>query len=77
MLENIDAIKKAKAEILEGSTMIWNARLELLVNSGNLTGALDHLNRAAESGDNCGCNSGCGALSQIDIQTLVSRLKAK
>lgn len=77
MFEKMDEVKKAKAQIVEGACMIWNARLDMLVNSGNLTGTLDQLNRAVETGDNCSCNSGCGAMSAQDLSALVSRFKTK
>lgn len=61
MIEKMEEIKKAKAQIVGGSLVIWNARLDALVSAGNVIGALDQLNRTVETGDNCGCNSGCGA----------------
>ena len=54
-------VQGAKKQIVEGSLIIWNARLESLVQSGDLKGALQHLHSPVEFGDNCGCNSGCGS----------------
>ena len=63
MIEKIEEIKKAKAQIVEGSLTIWNARLEALERMGDITRALDQMISPAEAGffDNCGCNSPCGA----------------
>ncbi len=78
MIEKMEEIKKAKAQIVNGSLTIWNARLDALTSAGNLAGALDHLNRTAESGDNCGCNSGCGAAFRMeDFAREINALKSK
>ncbi len=60
MIENIDEIKKAKAQIVEGSLTIWNARLDALARTGDVKGALAQLRMPAETGDNCDCQ--CGAM---------------
>ncbi len=62
MIEKIEEVKKAKAQIVEGSLTIWNARLDALQRVGDIRGALEHLVSPIERGifDNCGCNSPCG-----------------
>jgi len=63
MIEKIDDVVKAKAQVVQGSLVIWNARLQALEKSGDIKGVLEHLISPAEAGffDNCGCNSPCGA----------------
>ncbi len=61
--EDVKRVAEAKGKIIEGSQTIWNSRLDLLVRAGDLRALLNHLTSPAEvAGDNCGCNSGCGAL---------------
>lgn len=63
MIEKIDDIKKAKAQIVEGSLTIWNARLDVLQRSGDIKGALEQMvspiEKVADQGNCGGCN--CGA----------------
>ncbi len=57
---DIEAVKKAKAQVVEGSLTIWNARLEAMMGAGDLAGAVSHLHSPIErAGDQCDC--GCGA----------------
>ncbi len=60
MIERVDEVKKAKAQIVEGSLTIWNARLDTMVRAGDLRSALAHVVSPIEWGDNCGCNVQCG-----------------
>ncbi len=66
MLLAADELKRAeeaKRKILDGAETLWNSRLELLANAGDLRALLSHLTSPVEvAGDNCSCNSGCGAL---------------
>ena len=60
---NVDEVKKAKSQIVQGALTIWNERLTALVNAGNLRGALDQLLAPIEGiADNCGCGNNCGCL---------------
>ncbi len=56
---NLDVVKKAKGQILEGSLTIWNARLEALIETGDVRAAIDHLRSPVEWGDNCTCGNNC------------------
>lgn len=61
MVENIAEVKKAKEQIVQGSLIIWSARLETLIRSGDVRRVVEHLRSPVEWGDNCGCgNAGCG-----------------
>ncbi len=58
-------IADAKRRVIEGSEALWNARLQILTKAGDMRGLLNHLRSPVElAGDNCGCNSACGALSE-------------
>lgn len=61
MADEFSEVKAAKAKILEGQLTIWNARLDALNRTGDAKAVIDHMKSAAEGGDNCGCNSACGA----------------
>ncbi len=63
MIEKIEDIKKAKAQIVEGSLTIWNARLDAFQRTGDIKSTLEQMVSPAEAGffDNCGCNSPCGS----------------
>ena len=58
----VERVVSAKKGIVEGSTEIWNARLDLLRTSGDLRGLLDHLispiEPVADNGNCAGCNCG-------------------
>lgn len=55
----IDNVKKAKAQVTEGSLTIWNARLEAMMSVGDVGGAISHMTAPIErAGDQCDC--GCG-----------------
>ncbi len=61
-------VSSAKKTALAGYEALWNARLKILVAAGDLNGLLQHIGSPAEVlGDNCSCNSGCGALSAGDF----------
>lgn len=59
-MEKWEECKAAKAKIVEGSLTIWNARLDSLVQTGDIKAILNQLVNPAETGflDNCDC--GCG-----------------
>ena len=59
-MEQLDEVKKAKAQIVEGSLTIWNARLDAMVKSGDLKRAIDEMLTPIEraEGDNCDCQCG-------------------
>jgi len=58
------SITDAKRKVVEGCEALWNARLQLLTNAGDLAALLQHLRSPVElAGDNCGCNSACGSLA--------------
>lgn len=59
MRYDLEEIKKAKAKVVEGQLTIWNARLESLVDAGNLQAVLDHMTSPIEWGDNCDCQGNC------------------
>ena len=60
--EIFERATKAKADQVTAATELWNARLELLQNVGDVRGILDQLLTPVElAGDNCGCNSACAA----------------
>jgi len=80
MIEKIEDIKKAKAQIVQGSLTIWNARLDALQSAGDIKGALEQMISPAEVGifDNCGCNSPCGTgLGAILPQELAAAAKKR
>ena len=57
-------ITDAKRKVVEGCEALWNARLQLLTNAGDMRALLEHLRSPVElAGDNCGCNSACGSLA--------------
>lgn len=54
---------KARKQIIDAQFTLWNARLEALVEAGDIGPVLDHLRSPVEDQiDNCGCNVQCGAL---------------
>jgi hypothetical protein len=61
----LEAIKTAKKEIVDGSLVIWSARLETFSNAGNLQGFLEAMQSPVEAADinNCGCNVQCGSVA--------------
>ena len=79
MIEKLDEIKKAKAQIVEGSLTIWNARLEALERVGDIKGVLDHMISPTEAGwfDNCDCNRGCGGGSEAILPQEISAAKKR
>lgn len=78
MLENLEEVKKAKAQIMEGALTIWNTRLEALQKTGNLQVLLQHLGSPVEWSDNCGCNVQCesfyGSLDQQSVNPAVKKV---
>jgi hypothetical protein len=67
--ENVEKAAKAKQQIVEGSLVIWNTRLETLVDTGDVKAALDQLRSpiedVADVANNCGCNVQCGAAAEF------------
>lgn len=56
---------EARRQIMDAQMVLWNTRLEALVDSGDITNVLDHLQSPIEDTiDNCGCNVQCGALQE-------------
>lgn len=63
-------IGKAKSTQVESATELWNARLEILKSIGDVRGIYNHLRTPVElAGDNCGCNSACGAAEGLQAAT--------
>jgi hypothetical protein len=56
---NIDKVRAAKEQVVNGSLVIWNARLEALISMGDVVGALNHMQTPAEISDNCSCGNNC------------------
>ena len=55
----------ARKKIVDAQLTLWNARLEALVEAGDIGPVLDHLRAPVEDNiDNCGCNVQCGALRE-------------
>jgi hypothetical protein len=60
--KKLEEVVAAKGKVVEGQLVIWNARLEALVRSGSLSGALDQMINPVEHVPNlCDCNSRCGS----------------
>lgn len=56
---------EARRQIMDAQMVLWNTRLEALVDSGDIKSVLDHLQSPIEDKiDNCGCNVQCGALQE-------------
>jgi hypothetical protein len=71
--ELLNRITKAKIQQVTAATELWNVRLELFQQSGDLRGMLDHLRTPIElAGDNCGCNSACGVVPESGFGRLVN-----
>ena len=71
-----DGVRKAKEQILEGSLTIWNARLEALVEIGDVRAAIDHLKSPVEWGDNCPCGNNCSCGSRaFPVEEIAQTLK--
>jgi hypothetical protein len=65
--ERLGELASAKKQVTDGSLVIWNARLEALINAGDLRGALDQLVSPVERGaDNCDCGNNCKCGSAIE-----------
>ncbi len=77
MLGNLEEVKKAKAQIIEGSLTLWNTRLEALQKTGNIKDLLQHLGSPVEWSDNCGCNVQCGSLQGSLDQEVVNPVVKK
>jgi hypothetical protein len=64
--EQLAEIGRAKRAVVEGKTVLWNLRLEALVEQGALRDALDFAVSAVEDTiNNCGCNVQCGARGEV------------
>jgi hypothetical protein len=59
MIENVDEVKKAKRQIVEGQLVIWNTRLDVLKRTGMLSDLLEHLGSPIEHVVNINCAVGC------------------
>jgi hypothetical protein len=58
--EKMSELVGAKKQILDGSLTIWNARLDALMNVGEMEDVFDHLQSPVELlADNCGCGNNC------------------
>jgi hypothetical protein len=57
-------VYEAKQRVVEGALTIWNARLEALIEVGDIRAAIDHLKSPVEWGDNCGCGNNCSCGSR-------------
>jgi hypothetical protein len=57
-------VMDAKRQIVEGSLTIWNARLDMLMQSGNSNAIHNLLKSPVEEADNCGCGNNCGCSSE-------------
>ena len=73
MLKNIEEVKKAKKQVVDGSLTIWNARLDAFVQAGDLKSTLDQLITSCD-GDNCDCQ--CGA-AMLPYEILSMGIEAK
>lgn len=56
MLVNLEEMKKAKAQIIEGSLTLWNTRFEALQKAGNMEDIIQYMGVPVEWSDNCECN---------------------
>ncbi|WP_105415246.1 hypothetical protein [Neorhizobium sp. T25_27] len=56
------SIVEAQQQVFAGKLTIWNARLEAMLASGDVRGAIEHLGTAVTDANNCGCNNGCGGV---------------
>lgn len=61
---SMEDLAKAQNQKFEGGLALWNARLEALVDSGDIRGAIDQLSTSVMDANNCGCNNGCGAVQR-------------
>ena len=61
MIKNVEEVKKAKKQVLDGALTIWNTRLDAFIQAGDLRGALDQLITSCD-GDNCDCQCGSALL---------------
>lgn len=60
-----ESAMSAKKQIMEANMVLWNTRLEALVEAGDIGSVLDHLRSPVEDKiDNCGCNVQCGAMQE-------------
>jgi hypothetical protein len=69
-------VTAAKRQTVDGSLELWNARLELLSDAGDIRAIVDHLKSPAEpvaDNGNCG-NCGCG-LESVGSEVLGGGLK--
>lgn len=64
MIAKVADVKAAKAKMVEGALTIWNARLDAMLEAGNVQGAIDHMAAPAEDViNNCDCNTSCGGVT--------------
>lgn len=63
MSKKIDRAKVTAAQknIFEGELMLWNTRLDALVEAGDQDAIKDLLGTGPMRANNCGCNNGCDA----------------
>lgn len=76
--EVTERVISAKKEIVNGSTEIWNVRLELLKSAGDLRMLLEHLvspiEPLADNGNCAGCNCGVESpLSQVALPSVPAK----
>ena len=79
--EILDRARTAKRQVVEGSTELWNARLELLSRTSDVRAILDHLRSPIEAvADNANCgNCACGleSLSQAASLPAIGAARGK
>ena len=64
--EELKKAQAAKKQIVEGQIVLWNARLEALIETGDVRAVITQLASPVEDNiDNCGCNVQCGASSVL------------
>jgi hypothetical protein len=57
---------KAQHQIFEGKLLIWNTRLEAMIDAGDSKSVIEHLGTGVLDANNCGCNNGCGGYAALE-----------
>jgi hypothetical protein len=74
--KTVKGIIDAKKKVAEGALTIWNSRLELLANAGNLRDILDAIESPIDLvAGNSDCNRNCGCTPNPTREWLGKELK--